>query len=70
MRLGPGERVDVPTAFMASPADLFPPPPDEWIGRVYRCVRRTERPRGGHFAALESPEEFVRDVREFFRAYR
>jgi pimeloyl-ACP methyl ester carboxylesterase len=27
MRLGPGERVDVPTAFMASPADLFPPPP-------------------------------------------
>lgn len=27
-------------------------------------------PRGGHFAALEEPELFVDDFREFFRGFR
>jgi pimeloyl-ACP methyl ester carboxylesterase len=27
-------------------------------------------PRGGHFAAMEQPELFARDLREFFRALR
>jgi hypothetical protein len=27
-------------------------------------------PRGGHFAALESPELLATDVREFFRKVR
>jgi len=32
--------------------------------------RWTEKPRGGHFAALEEPELYARDVVEFFRALR
>jgi pimeloyl-ACP methyl ester carboxylesterase len=32
----------------------------------YRLVRYTEMPRGGHFAALEQPELYARDVAEFF----
>lgn len=27
-------------------------------------------PKGGHFAALEEPELFVNDLREFFRKFR
>jgi pimeloyl-ACP methyl ester carboxylesterase len=27
-------------------------------------------PKGGHFAAFEQPELFVREVREFFRTLR
>jgi pimeloyl-ACP methyl ester carboxylesterase len=27
-------------------------------------------PKGGHFAAFEQPEAFVRDVRDFFRELR
>jgi microsomal epoxide hydrolase len=70
MRLGRGERVEVPTAFVACPYDLFPAPPDRWVQRAYRCVRRTDLPVGGHFLAYERPAEFVDDVRAFFRDYR
>jgi pimeloyl-ACP methyl ester carboxylesterase len=70
MTLAKDEFVGVPTAFMACPNDLFPPPPDTWVKRVYNCVRRTEWPHGGHFAAYERSADFVADVREFFRAYR
>jgi pimeloyl-ACP methyl ester carboxylesterase len=70
MRLGRGERVGVPTAFVACPHDLFPAPPDRWVQRAYHCVRRTDLPVGGHFLAYERPAEFVEDVRAFFRDYR
>jgi epoxide hydrolase len=33
-------------------------------------VHWTELDRGGHFAAMEEPDLLVRDVREFFRAFR
>ena len=70
MRLGRGEFVGVPTAFVACPHDLFPAPPDRWVRRVYHCVRRTELAVGWHFLAYERPAEFVEDVRGFFRDYR
>lgn len=70
MRLERGERVSVPTGFLCCPHDLFPAPPDSWVQRVYHCVRRTDLPAGGHFIAYERPEEFVEDVRAFFRDYR
>ena len=66
MVCGPGERVGVPTGFLASPHDLFAPPPAEWVERVYRCVHRVDRDGGGHFLAMERPDEFVTHVREFF----
>jgi len=70
MALGKGEFVRVPTGFLSSPNDLFPPPPDAWVRRAYHCVRRTDRPRGGHFAAYEGGIEFAEDVRAFFRGLR
>ena len=70
MRLGRGERVEVPTAFVSCPHDLFPAPPDRWVQRAYHCVRRTDLAVGGHFLAYERPAEFVEDVRAFFREYR
>jgi pimeloyl-ACP methyl ester carboxylesterase len=66
-RLAKGERVTAPTAFLAAPHDLFPPPPDQWVRRVYDCVRRTDAAAGGHFFALERPDDFVADVRAAFR---
>ncbi len=70
MRLRRDERVATPTAFLCCPHDLFAPPPDSWVRRVYHCVRRTDLPVGGHFLAYERPVEFVEDVRAFFRGYR
>jgi pimeloyl-ACP methyl ester carboxylesterase len=59
----------VPTAFAMFPADLSNPP-REWAERFFDVQRWTEMPRGGHFTALEQPELFVDDVREFFRPLR
>ena len=65
-----GEKVVVPTGFLACPNDLFPPPPDAWVKRVYNLVHRTDLTSGGHFIAYERGEDLVADMRKFFRFYR
>ena len=45
-------------------------PPQEWLRRAYRLTRYTRFDRGGHFAALERPDELVTEIREFFRPLR
>ena len=65
-----GARVTTPTGFAAFPADLAPPPPRDWIERVYDLRRHTVMPSGGHFAALEEPALLVDDIRAFFRPLR
>lgn len=64
--LAPGERVETPSGFAFFPWDLFPPPPDSWLERGYNVVHRTDMASGGHFAALERPNELVADIRLFF----
>ena len=58
----------IPTAVASFPADA--PFPREWAERNVNLKRWTKMPRGGHFAALEEPELFVSDLREFFRDFR
>lgn len=36
------------------------------IGGLYDIAHRSEFDRGGHFAAMEVPDLFAEDVREFF----
>jgi len=72
--LGPGRfqpfpRVAVPTAHARYPAEHYRPP-REWAEPGFNLVRWNKMPRGGHFAAMEEPELFVADVRDFFRGYR
>jgi pimeloyl-ACP methyl ester carboxylesterase len=64
--LKPGERVTVPTAYTDYPIDSLPPTPESWGHRGYNIVRWRQMDRGGHFAAQEEPELFVKDVREAF----
>jgi hypothetical protein len=42
----------------------------EWAERFFNVQRRTEMPRGGHFAAMEQPELLVDDIRAFFPPLR
>ena len=60
-------RVTVPTAFAAYPDPRLPMPPRSWVKRGYAVTRWTEPPRGGHFAAMEAPDLFVRDLRAWAR---
>ena len=61
--------VTVPTGVARYPKEVlrFPRP---WVQRRYNVVHWAEMPRGGHFAAMEQPDLFVRDLREFLRKVR
>lgn len=58
-------RFATPVAYADFPKEVSVPP-YRWIAEKYNVVQRTEMPRGGHFAALEQPDLFLRDVRMFF----
>ncbi len=42
----------------------------EWAEPMYNIVRWTEFEKGGHFAALERPDDLLGEVRGFFREIR
>ena len=58
-------RVEVPSAVAHNKLDA--PLPREWANRQVNLQHYSEID-AGHFAALEAPEAFARDVREAFRA--
>jgi pimeloyl-ACP methyl ester carboxylesterase len=64
------ERVDVPTALAAFPADLGVVAPRAFVERKYHLTRYTNMPRGGHFPAHEEPELLAGDITAFFRQLR
>ncbi|TCJ96808.1 epoxide hydrolase family protein [Nocardia alba] len=62
--LDPELRVDVPSAITTYPRDIAKCP-RPWAEQRYRQIVRWRSPeRGGHFASLEVPEHFVRDLQE------
>jgi len=64
------DTVSVPTGVSLFPKDIYLPT-REWAATRYIDLRMWhELGEGGHFAAFERPELFVREVREFFRDVR
>jgi pimeloyl-ACP methyl ester carboxylesterase len=66
---GPPSYSAVPTAVAEFPADNQIPLPTK-ARRLNNIVRWTTFERGGHFAAMEQPEQLVEDIRGFFRSLR
>lgn len=64
--LPPLGRITVPTAIAAFPCDVLPAP-REWVERHYPVVLYTDMLRGGHFTALEQPEQFAEHISEFMK---
>lgn len=59
-----GARCETPTGFANFPGEaLYTAPPRSWADRAYNIVHWTDMPRGGHFAAMEQPDLYVKDVR-------
>ena len=61
--------IDVPTGAAVFPAEIFVTP-RAWAEAAFDLRHWTVMPAGGHFAALEQPELYVNDLREFFRLLR
>lgn len=66
---GAPDYVAVPTAVARYPKEVVRYP-RSWVERRYNVTRWVEMPHGGHFAAMEQPDLFADDVREFFAALR
>jgi microsomal epoxide hydrolase len=65
----PQSRVEVPTGIASYPAEVTKMP-RAWVEHRYNVTHWVDQPKGGHFAAMEVPDLFVQDVREFFRTVR
>ena len=65
----PQAPVTVPTGVANFPAEIARSE-RSWAERRYHIVHWTNAERGGHFAAMEVPDLFVSDVRDFFRLVR
>jgi pimeloyl-ACP methyl ester carboxylesterase len=64
------ETIAVPTGCSVFPRELQRPS-RRWAERRFTDIRYWSEPeRGGHFAAFEQPDLFVREVRAFFRLVR
>ena len=60
--------VAVPTAAAVFPKEIFRMP-RAYAESRFNVVRYNRFDRGGHFAALEEPDLFVQDVKEFFASW-
>jgi microsomal epoxide hydrolase len=68
IQLAEGQRCETPTAFANFPGETYIlAAPKSWMSRAYNLTRWSDLPSGGHFAAMEVPELFVADVREWAR---
>lgn len=65
----PPQYVGVPTGVARYPKEVLRFP-RSWVERRYNVTHWAVMPRGGHFAAMEQPELFTDDLRNFFRTMR
>jgi pimeloyl-ACP methyl ester carboxylesterase len=62
--------VQIPVAVTVFPDEIYAAP-RSWAERAYpKLIYFNKLPKGGHFAAWEQPEVFVREMREGFRSLR
>jgi epoxide hydrolase len=62
--------VKVPTGVAVFPKEIVTPV-RKWMEANYTNIMHwSEMPKGGHFAAFEQPDLFIKEVRDFFRKIR
>jgi pimeloyl-ACP methyl ester carboxylesterase len=62
--------VKVPTGVAVFPKEIVTPV-RKWMEAAYVNITHwSEMPKGGHFAAFEQPDLFVKEVRDYFRKIR
>ncbi len=64
----PRARIEKPVGIAAFPIDLIPFPPRSLVQRHMNVTHWSDFPEGGHFAALERPDDLVGDIRAFARS--
>ncbi len=65
-----GARVERPVAIAHFPVDVMLFPPRSQVERSFNVTRWSDFAEGGHFAALERPDDLLGDIRAFARELR
>ena len=60
------KKIKVPTAIAIFPKEMLEWPPKSYVNRIFNIKRWRKFPNGGHFAALEEPDNLVSDILSFF----
>ncbi|MGE3141864.1 MAG: epoxide hydrolase family protein [Hyphomonadaceae bacterium] len=64
----PPARIETPTGIANFKGEgVFKMAPRSWLERIYNIAHWSDFERGGHFAAMERPDDLVGDVRAFAR---
>jgi pimeloyl-ACP methyl ester carboxylesterase len=66
----PGDRITVPTGYAEYPREVLIPPRSLAELTYGNITRWTAMPSGGHFPALEAPQQLAEEIRAFFRPLR
>jgi pimeloyl-ACP methyl ester carboxylesterase len=61
------KKIKVPTGIIVFPQEMSKWPPRSYVNRIFNVKQWNEIDSGGHFAALEKPEIFLNDIRNFFK---
>ena len=59
------KKVSVPTACAIFPKEFLLWPPKGYVERLYNVTQWNKFSHGGHFAAMENPIDFIKDIRKF-----
>ncbi len=62
-----GQKIEVPVGIADFPAEFIKFPPRRMVEAGYNVQSWRTFERGGHFAAMEQPELFVQEMRDFIR---
>src|SRR5262249_46102845 len=65
-----GDKVMVPTGYAEHPREILTPPRSVAKLTYGNITRWTRMRRGGHFPALEAPQQLAEEIRAFFRPLR
>jgi len=61
------KKIEVPTGILIFPAEMSEWPPRSYVERIFNVKHWTKMKKGGHFAAMEQPDLFIKDLQFFNR---
>jgi pimeloyl-ACP methyl ester carboxylesterase len=61
------KKIQIPTGVVIFPYEMSEWPPRSYVERIFNVKHWTKMKSGGHFAALEKPDLFIKDLQVFNR---
>ena len=67
LTMAEGQKINLPCGIALFPYEFITFPPRRLVENGYQVARWTQFEKGGHFAAMEQPEIFTQEIRDFVK---